>query len=80
MSIHDEKPLQRFGEKLRTLREREGLSLRKLATDLGFKAHVYLAQIEYGNKKPSAALILKVADYFHVPLEQLMRDELELDE
>jgi hypothetical protein len=32
-----------------------------------------------GGKKPGAELVLKIADFFGVPVETLMRDELNLD-
>jgi len=68
-----------FGEKLRTLRQRRGMSMRALAEELGFATHGYLGDLESGRRKPSLALALKIADLFGVPLEQLARDELELD-
>lgn len=71
--------MQRFGEKLRTLRKRRGLSLRKLASALGLATHSHLDRIESGQSKPSADLILKIADYFEVSIDRLMRDELDLD-
>jgi transcriptional regulator with XRE-family HTH domain len=71
--------MQRFGEKLRTLRHRQGISLRDLATQLGFQSHAHVARIERGEKTPSADVILKIAELFQVSLDQLMRDDLELD-
>jgi transcriptional regulator with XRE-family HTH domain len=71
--------MQRFGEKLRTLRLRHGISLRDLATQLGFQSHAHVARIERGEKTPSANVILKIADVFQVSLDQLMRDDLDLD-
>ena len=71
--------MQRFGEKLRTLRHRRGLRLRDLAAQLGFQSHAHLARIERGEKTPSADVILKIAEVFQVSLDQLMRDDLELD-
>ncbi len=68
-----------FGEKLRTLRERRGLSLRQLAAMLDIHAHSFISEIETGKKKPSLELVIKVADLFQVPLEPLARDELELN-
>jgi DNA-binding XRE family transcriptional regulator len=73
-------PMPMFGEKLRTLRERRRLSLRQCAALLDIHAHSFISEIETGKKKPSLELVLKVADLFHVPLEQLARDELELDD
>ncbi|TEU15393.1 MAG: XRE family transcriptional regulator [Anaerolineales bacterium] len=71
--------MERFGEKLRTLRKRQGISLRKLATDLEFSSHAHLGRIETGEKRPSAVLILKITRYFNVSTDQLMKDEFELD-
>jgi len=71
--------MQRFGEKVRTLRKQRGLSLRVLAADLGLATHSHLDRIESGENKPSADLILKIADYFGVSIDRLMRDELEIE-
>lgn len=68
-----------FGEKLRTLRRQRGLTLRELAEALGFANHGYLGDLESGRRKPSLELALKIADFFGVPIEQLARDEIELD-
>ncbi len=70
--------MQRFGEKLRTLRKRRGLSYRQLASRLEV-SHGHIVGIEANRHKPSADLILKIADIFGVTADQLMRDELELD-
>ena len=72
--------MQQFGEKVRTLRKKQGLSLRKLASMLGLATHSHLDRIEKGENKPSADLILTIAIFFGVTTDQLMRDELELDE
>ncbi len=71
--------MKRFGEKLRLLREKHGMSLRQLAPKLGFSVHGYIAQIERGERKPSADLVVKIARLFDVSADQLMMDELELD-
>ncbi len=67
--------MQRFGEKVRALRKQRGVSLRVLAADLGLATHSHLDRIEAGENKPSADLILKIADYFEVSIDRLMRDE-----
>ena len=72
--------MKRFGEKLRILRKQRGMTLRQLADALGFSSHGYLGDLESGRRQPSLELALKMADFFDVPLEQLARDELELDE
>ncbi len=70
--------MDRLGEKLRILRTRRNLTTRQLATmlDISF-GHV--AQIETGQKTPSAKLILKIAQLFNVSIDRLMMDNLELD-
>ncbi len=71
--------MQRFGEKLHILRKQRGLTLRELAPLLDMKSYSHLAQIEKGNSLPSVGLLVKIADLFDVSLDQLVRDELELD-
>ncbi len=70
--------MNRFGEKLRILRERRGFTVRQLANLLGTKSHTHIVGLEAGKHKPSADFILKVADLFEVSTDRLMRDELDI--
>ena len=70
----------RFGEKLRTLRNSNGLTLTQLAERLGYRAHGYLSEIESGKKLPAAGLVLKVSRLFDVSTDELLKDELEIPE
>ena len=70
--------MERFGEKLRTLRQRRGLTMRALAKELGFTTHGYLGDLESGRAKPSLELALTIADFFGVSVDLLARDEVEL--
>jgi transcriptional regulator with XRE-family HTH domain len=70
--------MKRFGEKLRTLRKRNGLTQKQVG-DMLDVSRVYIVQLEKGQKIPNAAMILKIADIFGVCTDKLMRDELELD-
>jgi transcriptional regulator with XRE-family HTH domain len=72
--------MEKFGEKLRKLRQKHGVSLRELSTQLGYASHSYVTALEKNERKPSAEVILKLADLFDVTTDQLMRDELDLDE
>jgi transcriptional regulator with XRE-family HTH domain len=72
--------MQRFGEKMRTLRMRRGLSVRALTKALGYTGHGYIYDIETGKKQPNAEFILRVANLFGVSTDALMRDELDLPE
>jgi transcriptional regulator with XRE-family HTH domain len=67
-----------FGEKLRSLRQQHNLTLRQLAKILSTSSG-YIADLEGGRRQPSLALARKVADYFEVSVDQLARDELDLD-
>ena len=70
--------MQRFGEKLRTLRQRHKWSMRELAEQLGLATHGYVGDLESGRRQPSLELTLKIADLFGVSLDQLARDDLEV--
>jgi transcriptional regulator with XRE-family HTH domain len=71
--------MSRIGKKLRTLREREGLTSRELGAILGV-SNSYIIRIENGKKRPSIDLVTKMARYFNVSTDQLILDELELDD
>ncbi len=71
--------MQRFGEKLRSLRQRRSLSYRELASLLEV-SHGHIVGIEAGRHKPSPEFILKIASLFDVSTDQLMWDELELED
>jgi transcriptional regulator with XRE-family HTH domain len=71
--------MERFGEKLRTLRKKESITVRQLASILEIKSHSHIVGLEANKHKPSVDLILKMADFFEVTTDQLMRDDLEID-
>jgi transcriptional regulator with XRE-family HTH domain len=71
--------MDRFGEKLRTLRKQRGLTVRELAVIFEMKSHSHIADMENGRSKPSVELLVKIADFFEVTTDQLLRDELEID-
>jgi transcriptional regulator with XRE-family HTH domain len=71
--------MERFGEKLRNLREQRGLTVRDLASALGIKSSSYISKLEKGVKIPSTPLLLKISLLFGVSTDQLLRDDLELD-
>ncbi|MEZ4726418.1 MAG: helix-turn-helix transcriptional regulator [Caldilineaceae bacterium] len=70
--------MQRFGEKLRTLRQRAGFTVRELGALLEVSGP-YIVQMENGQKIPNALMIIKIAQLFKVSTDQLMFDHLELD-
>jgi transcriptional regulator with XRE-family HTH domain len=70
--------VQRFGEKLRALRKRRGMTIMELTTALGYIGYGHIHAVETGKKKPTAELVVKVARLFQVTTDQLLFDELEL--
>ena len=71
--------MQRFGEKLRILRKRRGMTMRDLADALDLRSHGSIGDFESGRKHPSLEFTVRVADLFGVSLDQLARDDVELE-
>lgn len=71
--------MQRLGEKVRLLRKRRGMTIKALALALGFPSHSYISEIETGKKAPGIELIIKLADLFQVSVDDLVRDEREVE-
>jgi len=70
--------IERFGEKLHTLRKQHGLTVIELGEMLGVH-NSHISRLEQGKKRPSLDLVLKVSRIFNVPSDQLIKDELELE-
>lgn len=62
---------KRFGEKLRTLRERQGMSQHELARILGFASPAFVGFLERGDCKPSTDLVLQGAHLFNVTTDHM---------
>jgi len=69
--------MKKFGEKLLTLRQKHGLTIRQLGGMLDV-TNSYITQIETGRKTPSLKLAIKIASFFGVDINKLIKDELEL--
>ena len=54
------------------------MTLKELASALGLTAHGYISEIEAGKKKPTTDFVLKVAGYFEVTTDELLKDKLEI--
>lgn len=70
--------MERIGEKLKTLRLQHGLTTRQLAVHLD-TTNSQISRIENRTRQPSADFIVKMADFFNISLEKLMRDEFDID-
>ncbi len=71
--------MERFGEKLRTLRERQGMTLRELAEALGYPSHGYIGNLESGRRKPTLEMAFRIAQFFNISVDQLADDKLDVD-
>ena len=72
--------MERFGEKLRTLRTKHNMTVRELARALEYGSFSHISDLETGRRKPSLDLALKISRFFGVSTDQLLKDELELDD
>ena len=68
--------VRRFGEKLRQLRIRQRLTMQALAAHLGTSSG-YISNVENGKVTPNIDFAVKIARFFDVSLDQLLRDEYE---
>lgn len=72
--------MQRFGEKLRTLRTKRGMTIRDLADALGYGSYSHIGDVEIGRKKPSLDFAIRVSRLFGVSVDRLVKDERELED
>jgi transcriptional regulator with XRE-family HTH domain len=70
--------IERFGEKLRLLRERRGMNVVELAHILGYASTNQIYFLESGKRNPTAELVLKVSKLFNVPADDLVDDGREV--
>lgn len=70
--------IEHLGRKLRRLRERAGLSQTELTRLIGLQSSSkgYISEIESGKKLPPAETVLKIALYFSVSTDYLLRDDI----
>lgn len=67
---HDAESVVQLGLRLRTARQRSGLSLRALARELGVSAS-FVSQLENGKSQPSVATLYSLAQLLHVSIDEL---------
>jgi transcriptional regulator with XRE-family HTH domain len=60
-----------LGQRIRSLRSKQDLSLREFAARLGNLTAPYLSDIELGRRFPSDDVLAKMAKVLGVPLEEL---------
>ena len=62
-----------LGERVRSLRERHGITRKSLAAATGVSER-HLANLEYGDGNPSVLVLQQVADALHCPAAELLGD------
>lgn len=65
------------GRKIRELREREGLSTVEFAEKV-LVSQAMASYIETGIKQPSVAVLKRIADYFGLAVDDLLKEESEV--
>jgi transcriptional regulator with XRE-family HTH domain len=69
----------RFGEKLRGLRRQRKLTQGEAARALALAGHAHISHLESHRKEPSIDLVLKIAAFFGVTTDYLLRDSIPID-
>jgi len=64
-----------FGEHLRTLRQKAGLTLKEVAKSIEIDTSL-LAKIERNERRPTKLLIINISDYFNVDAKELINEFL----
>jgi transcriptional regulator with XRE-family HTH domain len=68
-----------FGEKLRYLRTTHGIVQVDLARQLLLATHTHISQLESQRATPSLNLVVRIALFFGVTIDYLLRDDLPID-
>ncbi|NJN66686.1 MAG: helix-turn-helix transcriptional regulator [Chloroflexaceae bacterium] len=68
-----------MGAKLRYLRIRGDWTQAEISRELGLAAQAHISYLETNRKEPSIDLLLKIADFFRVTTDYLLRDEIPIE-
>ena len=68
-----------FGQRVKKLRRDKGLTQIQLADEL-YISESYIALIEADKRNPSMDIMIKLADYFHVTSDYLIRGKADIRE
>lgn len=63
---------EKFANRLKALRQDNGISTRKLAAAIGLKSHGAISQFEKGTSLPAMDTLVKLAAFFNVTLDYLV--------
>ncbi|MBO5849989.1 MAG: helix-turn-helix transcriptional regulator [Paludibacteraceae bacterium] len=65
----------KFGKRLNEIRNQQGVSIQKLSDILDVSRN-FITQLEKGDKYPSLAILISIANYFEISTDDLLRDYL----
>lgn len=65
-----------FGEKLRSLRRKYGMTQVELAHKVGLDSYTHITKLEAGQRAASLDLIIRLANVFRVSTDYLLRDTI----
>ncbi|HIP73238.1 MAG TPA: XRE family transcriptional regulator, partial [Anaerolineae bacterium] len=60
--------MEQIGSKIKILRTQSGLTTRQLASELQV-SQAQISRIENGLRQPDGDLLIKISDFFNVPLD-----------
>lgn len=66
-----------FGKNLKYLRLRDNISQDELANELGYKSYTTIQKWEMGSSEPNMGVVNKLADKWHLSLDELVNVDLE---
>ncbi len=66
-------PTSQMGERIRAERERQGISVRALARDVGVSASM-ISQIETGKSRPSVSTLYAITNALGIPMQDVFLD------
>jgi DNA-binding XRE family transcriptional regulator len=69
----------RFGEKLRGLRQQRKLKQTDVAQGLELVSQAHISYLEANRKEPSIEMVLKIAEFFGVTVDYLLRDSIPVE-
>ena len=69
-----------FGQKVRHLRQHQGLTQTDMARQLGLASQGHLSNLEQGRFAPSLDLVLAIARLLHVAVDYLLRDAIPVEQ
>jgi transcriptional regulator with XRE-family HTH domain len=68
-----------FGEKLRGLRQHRKLKQTDVAQGLELVSQAHISYLEANRKEPSIEMVLRIADFFGVTTDYLLRDSVPVE-